>query len=107
MSADQRPQDVGRTHSRKRSARPDDPLLARYQTVLRAELVRLLDDLEAVSAGLDGSMILRYEKMRDREERVELAAKIAKELGSAIDAAPPTAESVGRQLPRPRKVAYT
>ena len=105
-----RPQDVGRdrTPKRRRGIAESDPLLARYQTVLRAELVRLLDDLEATTSALDGGTILRYEKMRDREERVELAAKIARELGTAIDAdTRPGPSTEGRRAPRPRRVAYT
>lgn len=107
-SDNDRPQDVGRSHGRKGSRGSDDPLLARYQTVLRAELVRLLDDLEATTAALGGGTVLRYEKMRDREERVELAAKIAKELGSAIDPGPgPGPSTTGRRPPKPRgRIAY-
>ena len=76
--------------------------------VLRQELVRLLDDLEATESALGGATILRYEKMRDREERVELAAKIARELGTAIDHGGRQGEpTTGRRAPRPRRVAYT
>jgi len=104
---DERPQDVGRSHARKRGIAESDPLLARYQTVLRAELVRLLDDLEATESALGGATILRYEKMRDREERVELAAKIARELGTAIDAdSRPGPSTAGRRAPRPRRADY-
>lgn len=109
MADSDRPQDVGRRHTRKRSGGSDDPILARYQTVLRAELVRLMDELEAHTAGLGGITMLAYDKLRDRAERIDLASKIARELGSAIDPQPAASfdsARSGRATPRSRRVAY-
>lgn len=109
MTDNDRPQDVGRRHSRKPRGGDADPILARYQTVLRVELVRLLDELEATVNGLGGTTMLAYDKLRDRAERVELASKIARELGSAIDPQPSGSFDSARTMtgrPRSRRVPY-
>ena len=106
MTDNDRPQDVGRRHDRKRNA-GSDPLLARYQAALRVELTRLLDELEQTHSGLGGTTVLAIEKPNDRANRWDLAFKLAKELGSAIDPQPSAVMDSGpRSRPRARRVSY-
>jgi len=46
MTDNDRPQDVGRRHTRKRPDGPPDVLLERYQRTMRVWLTRLLDELD-------------------------------------------------------------
>lgn len=111
MTDNARPQDVGRDHGRKRSRGSDDPLLARYQQTMRVELADLLTSLEPVPQDQGLGMVTVPPKRPSLAERTkiwDLAIKLGRELGSAIDPTPTTgaAGAGSRGIPRPRKVSY-
>lgn len=90
-----RPQDVGRRHSRNaRRGRPDaasDALLDRYQATMRGELAALLDDLTPKPADLGLGLVPAPDSrlpIADRMRIWDLAIKLGRELGSAIDPVP-------------------
>ena len=112
MSDNDRPQDVGRSHERKRKGGEDDPLLVRYQATMRAELGDLLDSLAPIEQDEGLGLVKMPPKRPPLSERTkiwDLAIKLGKELGSAIDPRPmdaPLTPEGGRSKPRARRVAY-
>lgn len=107
-----RPQDVGRRHSRKPKGGEDDPLLIRYQRTMRLELTDLLDALQPVPQDQGLGMVEvppKRPSLADRAKIWDLAIKLGRELGSAIDPAPTGAgdsQRTARGTPRSRRVAY-
>lgn len=111
MSED-RPHDVGRKHTR-RSADPESAaLVERYRATMRSWLGRLLDELEGrpAPAGIlpteEAERVTVYPSTKDASALWDLAIKLGKELGSAIDPQPTAAPDVTRRPPRARRVAY-
>jgi hypothetical protein len=109
MTADtDRPQDVGRSHSRKRAGGAKDrALIERYQDTLRTWLGRTLDELDGAPApaGLldepNGARPRTLPDVKQATALIDLAAKIARELGAAIDPDPLTDGAPAP--PRPRR----
>lgn len=89
MSEDtDRPQDAGRRHRRKSAeAGPNAALVERYQARMRAELSDLLTDLDPVPQpdGLVGPVPAVRPDLKQRAAIWDLAIKLGRELGSAID----------------------
>lgn len=116
MDADPgRPQDAGRRH--RRTGRPSaetTALLSRYQAAMRAALASLLDGLEPPPPSgqqlLDGTPApVPGLSVKDAAPRWDLAIKLARELGAAIDPAPPLGGAAGpapARRPARRKVDY-
>lgn len=103
--SDDRPQDVGRAHRRKGSPSPETAaLLTEYQEAMRAELRAVLAELTPAMpvAGLlpDLPPIPIRPSLGDRMRLWDLAIKLGRELGSAIDADPVPAEAAPE---RPRR----
>jgi len=94
MPANDRPQDVGRSHARKRpsaSSTANAALIERWQAVERATLERVTVALEGRDngKGLDGSAMPReYPSNSETAALIDLGVKIARDLGSAIDPHP-------------------
>lgn len=109
---EERPQDVGRSHARKPRRGAEDPLLGRYQSTMRTWLTRLLDDLDGRPAapGLmpDAGDVTLFPDTGEASKLWDLAIKLGKELGSAIDPAPApgTAALTARGKPRARRATY-
>lgn len=103
--ADERPQDAGRKRNR-RAGQPSPEtaaLLERYQAGMRAELAGLLGELEPVPQDQGLGMVEIPDKrpeLATRSKIWDLAIKLGRELGAAIDVAPPTD---GAALPAPRR----
>jgi hypothetical protein len=87
-----RPQDAGRKHKPKRAADPAAAaLLDRYLASMRAELADLLDSLAPVPQDQGLGMVDVPPKRPDRATRSrtwDLAIKLGRELGAAIDPTP-------------------
>ena len=101
-----RPQDVGRSHSRKRSE-GDAALIERWHAELRAILDRVISELQGSSRGkgLDGTELRELPSIAQSEALVRLGALASKELGAAIDPSPRTPQNApGR--PRARRADY-
>lgn len=115
MTDGDRPQDVGRSHRRKGAPSPETAeLLTAYQAAMRSELRDVLAELKGsvTPTGLLDSEFTTAE-VRTRPpiaERVrlwDLAIKIGRELGSAIDADPvPVASAPAGPRGRRRKLDY-
>lgn len=109
--ASDRPQDVGRSHAKRRaSPRRADALLDRYQAAMRAELERLLIELEPTKPAPGLGLVKERPKplpIGERSKRWDLAIKLGRELGSALEgeaspAADADASGSDRRLPRGR-----
>ena len=109
MTDNDRPQDVGRRHTRKRPDGPPDVLLERYQRTMRVWLTRLLDELDGAppKPGLlddvDAAAVTVYPDPIAASKLWDLAIRLGRELGTAIDPSPPTTAASGSSGPRPRK----
>lgn len=96
MTDNDRPQDVARPHTRRASPAPETlELLGRYREVMRAELEDLLAE---VRPGLEqtaafGAPAPIRPALADRIKLWDLAIKLGRELGGAIEEAPPPASS--------------
>jgi hypothetical protein len=103
----ERPQDVGRSHTKRRRGEAD-PLLTRWQKVERDTLSRVVDELEGrdTGTGLDGSQLPReYPSTAATAALIDLGVKIARDLGSAIEPAPvPEAAPSRPKVLRSRKL---
>lgn len=98
MTDNDRPQDVGRSHARRGAPSPETTaLLADYQAAMRTELRAVLTELEGQRqpAGLlpDTEPPMIRPTLPDRMRLWDLAIKIGRELGSAIDADPVPVET--------------
>lgn len=106
MADSDRPQDVGRPHSRSSRLVEDDPLVKRYHDTMRAWLGRLLDDLDGRPAkpGLlpDAGDVTVFPETNEASKLWDLAIKLGKELGSSI-VDPGTAAPAPRATPPRRK----
>ncbi len=106
---DDRPQDVGRRHARKRPPAPADrALIERYQETLRTWLDRVITELggKPQPDGLLGPVPAKMPTTTEAGKLIELGGRITAQLGSAIDPDPLPAN--GPEVPRrrPRKVEY-
>jgi len=101
MTDASRPQDAGRSHKRRGAPSPETAaLLTRYQAAMRDDLAALLEDLAPkVPHGLLADAPAERPNLADRTRLWDLAIKLGKELGSAIDADPVSLEPA---IPRPR-----
>jgi hypothetical protein len=94
MADTDRPQDVGRSHSRKRAGGAKDrALIERYQDTMRAELADLLAMLAPVPQDPGLGLVTVPPKRPDlatRSKIWDLAIKLGRELGAAIDPDPLT-----------------
>jgi hypothetical protein len=102
-SESDRPQDVGRQHRRKPAqGSVDRALVERYQATMREELARLLDDLAPVPQpdGLHGPVPAKRPDLATRSRVWDLAIKLGRELGTAID---PDPSPAGAPLPARRR----
>lgn len=111
MSEDSaRPQDVGRRHARRGAVGPETrALLDRYQASMRSELGVLLDSLEPVPQDQGLGMVTVPPKRPDlatRSRTWDLAMKLGRELGTAIDPTPSEGAPAAPRPRRPRKVDY-
>ena len=100
-----RPQDVGRRHARKRAGTATSAaLIERWHAVERMTLERVTVDLEGVDKGigLDGKPMPReYPSDSRTAALVDLGVKLARDLGSDIDPEPvPVTARVSRRRPR-------
>jgi hypothetical protein len=102
-----RPQDVGRSRKRKGAPSPaTQALIDRYQESMRAELAALLDELKGSPPppGIlaDVEAVIVRPPLKDRAALWDLAIKLGRELGSAIDATPaPAIVGPGRRRRAP------
>lgn len=110
-----RPQDVGRRHRRRGAQSPETAaLLVTYQAAMRDELRAVLVELEGTVAPtglLDTEFTTAEVKTRpDLQTRMrlwDLAIKVGRELGSAIDADPVPVTPAGSSTRlRRRRVEY-
>lgn len=109
--SDDRPQDVGRSHRRKGAPSPETAaLLTEYQEAMRLELRTVLRELEGspAPAGLlpDPEARPIRPPLGDRMRLWDLAIKLGRELGSAIDAEPTPAEAAPSRPRRRARVDY-
>jgi hypothetical protein len=101
-----RPQDQGRTHRRRGRHSPETTaLLGDYQAAMRAELRAVLGELEGVDPppglDLDGKPPERQRPKLDvRMKLWDLAIKVGRELGAAIDADPPATDGKPQTTPK-------
>lgn len=103
-----RPQDIGRQHVRRRTpAREAAALIERWRAVERDTLRRVTVELEGVDkgTGLDGSPMGReYPSTSATAGLVDLGIKLARDLGSDIDPDPQPATTSAPARRRPRKL---
>ena len=111
MTDNDRPQDVGRSHSRKRKGgAADQALVTRYYASMRSWLTMLLDTLEGEPQpdGLHGPVPRKMPSTTEAGRLWDLATKLARELGAELiagpDDAPPPAPA--RTAPRARRADY-
>lgn len=109
--AEDRPQDVGRSHKAKGAPSPATvSLLGRYHDSMRSELSAILDELEprAPEPGLipDVPAEPRRLPVKDRAGLWDLAIKLGRELGSAIEPGPEPTGGAAPRAPRKRRVDY-
>jgi hypothetical protein len=85
-----RPQDVGRSHKRKRLRLAEtEGLLAEYQSLMRAEMARLLRDIRGDFQGKpENAPDDKLLSLSERAKRWEIAHRLARELGAQIEQAP-------------------
>lgn len=93
MSDGDRPQDVGRSHARRRAA-PDAAtaaMLDRYRAAMLDELGDTLDELRPgrEQLTLDGGAQRIRPQLADRVKLWDLAIKLGRELAAAPDELPP------------------
>lgn len=108
MADNDRPQDVGRRHSRKRSE-ADSALIDRWQAELRLVLDRCIIELqgEAQPDGLHGPVPRKMPSIAVATDVVKLGALVSRELGGAIDPAPVgRAQTADKARPGRRRVPY-
>ena len=109
LTDNDRPQDVGRRHSRKRSE-GDSALIERWHAELRTVLERCILELAGTDRGngLDGKPLPRdVPTIGQATDIVKLGTLVSRELGGAIDPAPAgRPEAAGRARPAPRRVKY-
>jgi len=106
-----RPQDAGRRHRRRGNPSPETAaLLTAYQSAMRDELRAVLAELRGTPepAGLMPDVVpaLKRPSLADRMRLWDLAIKLGRELGTAIDAAPPEADGPAPAPRARRRVDY-
>ena len=108
MADTDRPQDVGRRHRRKGA--PSEAtrlLLTEYHDAMRRELRAVLGELEPTTDGqiaLDGKPAEpKRPKLETRARLWDLAIKLGRELGTAIDAGDGPADDTPATTARPRR----
>lgn len=104
MADADRPQDVGRRHVRRpRRGDADRALVERYQAAMRRELEDCLTELEGTPQpdGLHGPVPPKRPDVAGRSRIWDLAMKLGRELGAAID---PDPLPDGPPAPAKRKV---
>lgn len=107
MTDNDRPQDVGRRHGRtRREGGADRALIERYQATMRDELGALLDELAPKVQDQGLGMVAIPPKRPDlttRSKIWDLAIKLGRELGTAIDPDPLPSGPAAPSRPRARK----
>lgn len=111
MADNDRPQDVGRRHSRRKSEGGADALVERYYATMRSELAELLDSLAPVPADPGLGLVDMPPKRLSLAERArvwDLAIKLGRELGSRIDPMPPAVAAAPVRAPvvSARRISY-
>ena len=110
MSAtNDRPQDVGRKHARSAGGTADRALVERYQTSMRDWLGLTLDALEGEVQpdGLHGPVPRKRPTATEAGRLWDLAMKLGRELGAAIEPDPlPDGPPAPNRPRRSRKVDY-
>lgn len=106
-----RPQDVDRTHRRKgRPSAATAALLTEYHESMRTELRAVLAELapvtEASAMFPDLPAVTKRPPLRERMQLWDLAIKLGRELGSAIDVPDPDAQVAGPGRRRARRPDY-
>lgn len=112
--ATDRPQDAGRSHRRRpRLSAASASLLARYHDALREDLDTVLDELRGTVAptGLLDAQLAPGEvrtrpPVKERAALWDLAIKLARELGTAIEPGPEPKGGAQPARRSRRKVAY-
>jgi hypothetical protein len=107
-----RAQDQGRRHRAKGQPSPaTTALLVRYQQAMRDELAGVLDELHGAAPApglmLDGKPagVVRP-SLSDRAKLWDLAIRLGRELGTAIDVVPDAPAPTARRAPRRAPVDF-